>query len=183
MQPGDEAQFNFIPGQNNNKTYISRKQCILSAIEYQLSELRKSDPHKKVGFISFNNEVTVIGDNKTPTVNILGDKLHNRQSIVDSLAGFKLVQPLDVSFDSLLKQLNKQDAKGQTALGPALISAIEVASKGSPGSTIILCTDGLANIGLGVLDPLTEENKKFYEDLGQLAKQRNISVSIMTIKG
>ena len=66
--------------------------------------------------------------------------------------------------------MNKQDAKGQTALGPALISAIEVASKGSPGSTIILCTDGLANIGLGVLDPLAEENKKFYEDLGQLAK-------------
>lgn len=32
MEPGDEAQFNYIPGQKNNKTYISRKQCILSAI-------------------------------------------------------------------------------------------------------------------------------------------------------
>ena len=91
MEPGDEAQFNFIPGQNNNTTYFSRKQCILSAIEYQLSELRDADPHKEVGFVSLNNEVTVIADNIPPTVNILGDKLHNRQSIVDSLAGFKLV--------------------------------------------------------------------------------------------
>lgn len=37
MEPGDEAQFNFLPGnQNKNKTFISRKQCILSAIENQL---------------------------------------------------------------------------------------------------------------------------------------------------
>jgi hypothetical protein len=55
-------------------------------------------------------------------------------------------------------------------LGPALVSAIEVASKGSPGSTVILCTDGLANVGIGYLDPLTEENRKFYEELGILAK-------------
>ena len=33
MEPGDEAQFNWLPGnQNQNKTFISRKQCILSAI-------------------------------------------------------------------------------------------------------------------------------------------------------
>ena len=33
MEPGDEAQFNFLPGnQNKNKTFVSRKQCIFSAI-------------------------------------------------------------------------------------------------------------------------------------------------------
>lgn len=32
MEPGDEAQFNYFPGANQNKTHISRKQCILSAI-------------------------------------------------------------------------------------------------------------------------------------------------------
>lgn len=79
--------------------------------------------------------------------------------------------------------MNKQEAKGQTALGPALVSAIEAASKGSPGSTVILCTDGLANIGIGVLEPMTEEATKLYEELAELAKSRNISVNIMTIKG
>ncbi len=79
MQPGDEAQFNFLPGNHNkNKTFISRKQCILSAIENQLQELKKIDPLKKIGFITFNNEVTVLGDGKAPTVNILGDKLNKK---------------------------------------------------------------------------------------------------------
>lgn len=33
MEPGDEAQLNELPGHHNhNKTFISRKQCILSAI-------------------------------------------------------------------------------------------------------------------------------------------------------
>jgi hypothetical protein len=54
-------------------------------------------------------------------------------------------------------------------LGPGLIAAIEVAGKGV-GSVVVLCTDGLANVGVGTLDPLTEESVKFYEELGQIAK-------------
>lgn len=65
MEPGDEAQFNFLPGAHNkDKTFISRKQCVLSAIESQIQEIKKKDPHKKIGFILFNNEVTVVGDGK-----------------------------------------------------------------------------------------------------------------------
>ena len=96
---------------------------------------------------------------------------------------FKLTEPVESSFESLIGDLNKQAAKGQTALGPALLSSLEVASKGSPGSTVILCTDGLANIGIGQLDPMTEESVNFYDTLAERAKEKNISVSIMTIKG
>ena len=98
-----------MPGaQNQNKTFISRKQCILSAIESQLQEIRKTDPHKKVGFVTFNNEVTVIGDSNTATVNVVGDKLKNKNGIIDSLANYKLTQPLETSYESLIKELNKQ---------------------------------------------------------------------------
>ena len=56
MQPGDQAQFANLPGAHNqNKTYISRMQCVLSAIESQINEIKKVDPYKKVGFILFNN--------------------------------------------------------------------------------------------------------------------------------
>jgi hypothetical protein len=41
---------------------------------------------------------------------------------------------------------------GSTALGPALVTSIGLAGEGAPGSTVIVCTDGLANIGLGALD-------------------------------
>jgi len=37
MEPGDEAQFNFLPGAHNkDKTFISRKHCVLTAIEAQI---------------------------------------------------------------------------------------------------------------------------------------------------
>jgi hypothetical protein len=86
MEPGDEAQFNFIPGQHNqDKTFVSRKQCILSAIESQLQEIKKNDPLKRVGFVTFNNEVTVLGDKFVNTVNIVGDKLYNKNAILQSL--------------------------------------------------------------------------------------------------
>ena len=56
MEPGDEAQLNFLPGaQNQNKTFISRKQCILSAIENHLQDLKKKDPFKRIGFVTVNN--------------------------------------------------------------------------------------------------------------------------------
>ena len=51
----------------------------------------------------------------------------------------------------MLDNINKIEAKGATALGPALVTALQIAEKGSPGSSLILCTDGLANIGIGQL--------------------------------
>lgn len=38
---------------------------------------------------------------------------------------------------------------GPTALGPALLTSVAMASEGGQGSTVVLCTDGLANVGLG----------------------------------
>ena len=41
---------------------------------------------------------------------------------------------------------------GSTALGPALTIACSVASKGNPGSKVVICTDGLANLGIGSVE-------------------------------
>lgn len=56
----------------------------------------------------------------------------------------------------MINSINKTEAKGQTALGPALVTALDIAAKGNPGSSVILCTDGLANIGIGQLEPYEE---------------------------
>jgi len=63
---------------------------------------------------------------------------------------------------------------GQTALGPAILLAVTMASKAT-GSKVIMCTDGLANIGLGSLDGLTDDQQyksssDFYSKLGETAK-------------
>jgi hypothetical protein len=46
------------------------------------------------------------------------------------------------------------EANGPTALGPAAFISIAMASQGSKGSSVVICTDGLANVGLGTLDNL-----------------------------
>lgn len=62
---------------------------------------------------------------------------------------------------------------GPTALGPALLVSTTMASK-VRGSKVILCTDGLANVGMGKLDNFksTEEEEEagiFYEDISKAA--------------
>ena len=82
----------------------------------------------------------------------------------------------------------KIEETGPTALGPALLSSVAMASTGAPGSTVILCTDGLANIGLGSMDEVRSEAEiealdAFYEQLGILAKDKGVTINIISIKG
>jgi len=51
--------------------------------------------------------------------------------------------------DALLSRVEQMQVKGRTALGPAVLTAVAMASKGAPGSQVIICTDGMANVGLG----------------------------------
>ncbi len=52
---------------------------------------------------------------------------------------------------------------------------------------VILCTDGLANKGVGALTNTEEEQDektmKFYQEVGNYAKDRGVSVSVITVKG
>lgn len=53
---------------------------------------------------------------------------------------------------------------------------------------MIVCTDGLANVGLGNFDDAkTEELEKkaneFYEKAGQYAKEKGVVVSMIAVKG
>ena len=55
---------------------------------------------------------------------------------------------------------------GPTALGPALVSSIALAATGAPGSSVVLCTDGLANVGLGAFDEIKNDahvNVSFFD--------------------
>ena len=63
-----------------------------------------------------------------------------------------------------------------------------MAGQGSPGSSVVLCTDGLANVGLGAFDEAKTKDQanqvnQFYEKLGEYAKSKGITVSIISIEG
>jgi len=70
-------------------------------------------------------------------------------------------------------------------LGPGLLISLGLAIQGKQGSKVILCTDGLANIGLGEMDTPEGLAKadEFYTSLANLAKENGVSISVITIKG
>ena len=64
-------------------------------------------------------------------------------------AGIRMKRPISETKDSLLAKVGQLQVKGSTALGPAVLTSVAMASKGAPGSQVIICTDGEANVGLG----------------------------------
>ena len=68
----------------------------------------------------------------------------------------------------MLQKISAIEETGPTALGPAIVTSVCMAAEGKQGSTVVICTDGLANIGLGAFDEIvSEEDMKmadtFYE--------------------
>lgn len=45
-----------------NVTYVSRMQCLQAAIDQQITDMNNGAVDRKLGIVSFNNEVTVYGD-------------------------------------------------------------------------------------------------------------------------
>jgi len=77
---------------------------------------------------------------------------------------------------------------GPTAMGPAVLTSVAMACCGKPGSTVVVCTDGLANIGLGAFDEVKSEQDmakvdEFYERVGQLAQANGVTINIISIQG
>jgi hypothetical protein len=53
-----------------------------------------------------------------------------------------------------------------TALGPAILTSVALAANGGkPGSSVFVCTDGLANYGLGKMDWEKEDDKEYEKKL------------------
>lgn len=69
---------------DHGMTYVSRLQCVQSAIDSQLDAMQKNNPDRKLGLVTFNNEVTIIGDGTKAPQTIAGDKLHNHDFLLQN---------------------------------------------------------------------------------------------------
>lgn len=186
MEPWEFMQMKKdLEKETKNKTFVTRKQCVLAAIESQLNEMRTDTPNRKVGLVTFNNEVLIIGDGSQNPTTVAGDKLDNYEACLTEglkAAETHLKTPISLSIEKLLQSLDQIKETGQTALGPAALIALAMVSKGSQGSKLIICTDGLANRGLGALEN-PEKVSDFYEKLKEFALKSGITVNVITIKG
>ena len=73
-------------------------------------------------------------------------------------------------------------------MGPGILTAVAMAAEGSAGSSVVICTDGLANVGLGAWDECHTEADtlaatQFYERIGQIASTAGVTINIVSIEG
>eukprot|EP00457_Paulinella_chromatophora_P000350 gb/GEZN01000350.1/.p1 GENE.gb/GEZN01000350.1/~~gb/GEZN01000350.1/.p1 ORF type:complete len:700 (-),score=146.51 gb/GEZN01000350.1/:2574-4673(-) len=178
LEAGDDRQ---ALQRHVKKTYISRLQCVQAAVDAQLEGLKTSHPKRRVGLVTFSNDCTLFGDCTEAPVTCAGDKLGDQARLAELGRNYEIKQTIGTSEPSLKKRLFELEEKGQTCLGPALLLGVNIAAQ-TRGSQVILCTDGLANIGLGALDGAAREAaEEFYEQLGTSAARDGVTVSTISI--
>eukprot|EP00051_Salpingoeca_urceolata_P026485 m.477459 g.477459 ORF g.477459 m.477459 type:complete len:771 (-) comp20851_c0_seq1:193-2505(-) len=180
----------YMPGQRRDVTYVSRLQSVQAAVDLQLQSMKKEHPSRSVGLVTFSNEVNVIGDCSSEPLVLAGDRLNDRDAIFKQVSEKSLVgKTVGESCSSLSETLFGLEEGGQTALGPALVASVALAAK-RPGSQVFVCTDGLANVGVGSLDlgdkadvATESQAAAFYREVGQLAKDKGVTISVISIEG
>ena len=60
MKFGDGSD-QYMQGERN-VTYVSRMQCLQAAIDQQISDMQNGAHDRKLGIVSFNDQVSIYGD-------------------------------------------------------------------------------------------------------------------------
>ncbi|KAM4524602.1 circularly permutated Ras protein 1-like isoform 2-T2 [Odontesthes bonariensis] len=173
-------------GENNIKR--SRLKFVQEAVLQCVQKLSEQQLDTRVGLITFSYQVTMHGYENFTSRSLCGAELNDRDCLKEAAASFPSPPPLTRTKDCLQRQVMRLSANGATALGPAALLAIAMASR-QPGSKVIICTDGKANTGLGNLEE--EDNDEctllsstiFYQELGEYAANQGVTVSVMSIEG
>jgi len=138
----------------NNRSGMSRFESLKQVIKHQIMDMAKNHPNRKVGLVTFTDKVQVVGDASLPEGVLMDEPLDYQEALEKAL--YKLDEgPATIHHNvedseiKLLKYLDSTGPNGCTALGPAVYSAAYMAAKGKPGSQVVICTDGMANRGLG----------------------------------
>lgn len=177
----------FMPRQRRDVTYVSRLQSVQAAVDHQLAAMVSTSPSHRAALVTFSDEVSAVGDGRGEVVTLAGDKLWSSDAIIKAGTECPLPACIKDTKKALSGKVFDLEEGGQTALGPALLLSISMAAR-VPGSKVIICTDGLANKGVGNLDALATDEalaaaQTFYEDMGTLALEKNVTVSLVRIKG
>ncbi|CAK6964128.1 circularly permutated Ras protein 1-like isoform X1 [Scomber scombrus] len=171
-----------------NVYHRSRLQFVQEAVLQCVQSLSEQQPDIQVGLITFNHQVTMHGYDNFTSYFLSGAELADSDYLKAAAANFPSPPPLSQTKDFLQRQVMGLFESGTTALGPAALLAIAVASK-QPGSKVIICTDGKANTDLGNLEVEDDDactllsSTVFYQDLGEYAANQGVTVSVLSIEG
>ena len=169
---------------NSLPNEVSRLECLLSSIESNIKTTLNNSPTTQIGLITFDSFVNIYGDCSQKPFKITKDEdlnsLINLENLVYSNRNLLSFEIKD-SYQNILAQLNNIKTCGSTALGPGIYSAIHLIGN-QTGGTIFLCTDGVANNGIGSLvkNMSEEEKKKIYKEIGKTACEFGITINLIT---
>lgn len=166
----------------------SRLQFVQEAVLQCVWTLSQQNPDIRVGLITFNSQVTVHGNENFTSHSLCGPELSDSNFLKEAAISFPIPPPLSQTKDYLQRQVMGLSEGGTTALGPAALLTIAIASR-QPGAKVIICTDGKANTELGNLE--VEDNDActllsstiFYQELGDYAAKQGVTVSVLAIEG
>ena len=106
-------------------------QCLQAAIDQQITDMNNGAVDRKLGIVSFNNEVTVYGDGSKDSQVITGDKLNDYDYLIQNGEGQgkeKMSLTVKDSAEALKNKLMSLEETGPTALGPAVATSIAMAA-------------------------------------------------------
>ncbi|EGC31613.1 hypothetical protein DICPUDRAFT_99163 [Dictyostelium purpureum] len=159
-------------------SYVSRLQCVQLGLLQQIESIAEKYPNKRVGIVTFSDKVTLIGDGSTPEVVLSGKTLDDLSQLIEEGTSFSFSSPIVKTKEKLIQKVCSLRGNGSTALGSATACSIGITAA-SRGSQVILCTDGLSNMGIGS----SKNTEDVYDNLGAMAQRNGTSISVLTIKG
>ncbi|XP_059162189.1 circularly permutated Ras protein 1-like isoform X2 [Physella acuta] len=167
---------------NSQVNRVSRLDCIKTAIQRLVEQLKVEEPEKQVLLVVFSTDVQVRAGGQgmhsfCRLENQTFDQLVSSGSSLAESYPLKTIEETQEEIDQIVKQLR---TSGSTALGPALAICAGFVSK-TPGSEIVLCTDGEPNVGIGSLP--SPAGAEFYRQVGNYARSKNVTINILALEG
>ena len=169
-----------------NMNSVNRLETLQAAITSNIKKIKKDSPNVKVGLVTFNSNVTIYGDCLSKPIKI--EEIDDEEKIKKLGVEYSnlISNPISKTSDKILSVLNSIEENGCTALGPGIVLSLSLLKNAKKGSRIFLCTDGLANEGIGKIEgeenENIEKNKVFYENIGNEALKKGISINLITFK-
>ncbi|XP_063077246.1 circularly permutated Ras protein 1-like isoform X2 [Engraulis encrasicolus] len=174
--------------ETDRPVWKTRLEFVQEAVLQCVQSLSQTEPSARVALVTFNNEVTLHGHGEVASWRICGEELKDAEFLKNAGLNFEVPPPVSETKDYLQQAIYSLEEGGATALGPAAVVAIGMASQ-LPGSKVLICTDGRANTDLGDLEAedkdscISVSSTIFYRDLGEYAANRGVTVSVMSLEG
>lgn len=124
----DDNSHQRMPNESRGAVYVSRLQAVQAAVDSQLTQLAETHPYCRCGLVTFNSEVTLVGDGSKATATLGGDTLTSAETVRTAAQAHAnlLSEPVKSSAEVLSKKLFDLEEGGQTALGPAVCASVRI---------------------------------------------------------